>query len=317
MTKRILVTGGSGLLGYALQKHVMETAELNGNEWTFLSSKEGNLINKEECNKIFKKYSPTHVIHLAARVGGLFANLNNNLGFFRDNIIMNTNVIQSCAYHNVERAIFCLSTCAFPAEGVLPFTEENIHDGAPHSSNEGYAYAKRMLEVECRLERQHYNRDFICVIPTNLFGPCDNFNLNEAHVVPSLIHKLYLSQNNNTQLLVLGSGCPLRQFLYSCDAARILGLLLFLPKEKLNTSSVILAEETEYSIKELSELLQSCFSYTGEVNFDNTAADGIYRKTASNARLRNILPDFQFTPIRSALQDTVNWFVSNYDVARK
>eukprot|EP00386_Alphamonas_edax_P003600 GDKI01010893.1.p1 GENE.GDKI01010893.1~~GDKI01010893.1.p1 ORF type:complete len:324 (-),score=78.75 GDKI01010893.1:61-1032(-) len=317
----VLVTGGSGLLGHAISAAV-EKLGLNANscKWVFLSSKDGDLRNREATRALFEKHRPTHVVHLAARVGGLFANMADQIGFFRDNMQMNDNVITLCHEYKVRRAIFCLSTCVYPAEVELPITEDKIHAGPPHFSNEGYAMAKRMLECMCRFYRSQHGCDFLCVIPTNLYGPNDNFHLQDAHVMPALIHKCHLSKANHTQFVVSGSGKPLRQFLYSLDAGRIIVELLRAPPAKIDFSSVILCgdQEDEPSIGELSEHIVRAMKFEGEMKFDTSKADGIFRKTASNARLRAFLgPDFKFTPLPQGIEETVSWFEQHFETCRR
>ena len=129
---------------------------MDDERWIFLSSKDGDLRNSYETKNVFKLYKPTHVIHLAAMVGGLFKNMKSNLQFFQDNMAINHNVLESCNEFNVKKCISCLSTCIFPDEINYPIDETMIHDGPPHSSNEGYAFAKRMLEVESRLYNRYY-----------------------------------------------------------------------------------------------------------------------------------------------------------------
>jgi len=291
-TFTILVTGGTGLVGNGVKHYVESTPELQKHKWIFLSSKDGDLTSEKECTAVFEKHRPTHVLHLAARVGGLFANMSDNIGFFRDNLKMNDNIVELCAKHDVKRGVFCLSTCVFPDGAPLPLTEEIIHNGPPHHSNEGYSYAKRMLEVQTRLHRKFNGRDFVCVIPTNLYGTHDNYHLQNSHVIPGLMHKLYLAQQSGQPFTVMGSGKPLRQFLFSWDAGKIFVDILLAPREKVDFSSVILCgdEENEYEIREVADALIKAFDFKGEVKYDTSKADGQFKKTASNKKLRSFLP---------------------------
>jgi GDP-L-fucose synthase len=170
---RVLVTGGSGLVGKAIEKHVnqLSASGNDANHWYFASSKDADLCDFEQTKALFEREKPTHVVHLAAKVGGLFANLDGNIQFLRDNLAMNDNVIKLCHDYDVKNAIFCLSTCIFPAEVELPMTEDDIHKGSPHPSNQGYAHAKRILEVLVRLHRETYGHNWMCLIPTNVYGP--------------------------------------------------------------------------------------------------------------------------------------------------
>uniref|UniRef100_UPI0037E7E679 GDP-L-fucose synthase-like isoform X1 n=1 Tax=Semicossyphus pulcher TaxID=241346 RepID=UPI0037E7E679 len=314
---RVLVTGGSGLVGRAIQQVVREEGGAKeGEEWIFLSSKDANLMNMEETRAVFEKHRPTHVIHLAAMVGGLFKNMKYNLDFWRNNIYINDNVLQAAHEVGVVKVVSCLSTCIFPDKTTYPIDETMIHNGPPHESNFGYAYAKRMIDVHNRAYLQQHGRCYTAVIPTNVFGPHDNFSIEDGHVLPGLIHKAYIAQKEGKPLVVWGSGTPRRQFIYSLDLAR---LFLWVLREYPEVDPVILSvgEEDEVSIKEAAESVVEALGFRGGVVFDTSKADGQFKKTASNAKLRGYLPDFTFTPFTQALKETCDWFVANYDSARK
>jgi len=312
----VLVTGGAGLVGRAIKQCVEDQGLDKINTYVWLSSKDGDLRSKADTEAIFSKYEPTKVIHLAARVGGLFANMADNLGFFEDNMNMNNNVISCCHERKITDVIFCLSTCVFPADATLPFTEESIHLGPPHPSNEGYAHAKRMAECQVRYYRGAHSYNWCCIVPTNVYGPHDNFHLEKAHVIPALIHKCWLAKENKTTFTIAGTGTPLRQFIYSLDLGSI--ILKILDTIASAPASVILCpdEGDEPSIKEVGFGIVKAVGFDGEVKFDTTKSDGIHRKTASNGKLRRLLPDFKFTPMEEGLKKSVDWFLENKDQAR-
>lgn len=313
-TKTILVTGGSGLVGKAIEA-VSKEIGLPDEKWVFVSSKDADLTDRDETMKLFAKYKPTHVIHLAAMVGGLFRNLKYNLDFLRKNIQINDNVLQSSFESGVEKVVSCLSTCIFPDKTEYPIDETMIHNGPPHESNFGYSYAKRLIDIQNRGYHMQHGKHFTSVIPTNVFGPFDNFNLEDGHVLPGLIHKTYMAKKNRTPLTVWGSGKPLRQFIYSLDLAR---LMIWVLREYHEINPIILSvgEEQEVSIKDAALTVAGAFDFKGEVIFDTTRSDGQYKKTASNAKLKKYLPDFEFTPFKQAVKETVDWFTENYDTAR-
>ncbi|CAL9695480.1 unnamed protein product [Knipowitschia caucasica] len=313
---RVLVTGGSGLVGKAIQQVVREEGALQGEEWFFLSSKDANLMSLEETKAVFQKYKPTHVIHLAAMVGGLFKNMKCNLDFWRNNIHINDNVLQVAHEVGVVKVVSCLSTCIFPDKTTYPIDETMIHNGPPHESNFGYAYAKRMIDVHNRAYFQQYGRSYTAVIPTNVFGPHDNFSIEDGHVLPGLIHKAYLAHKDGKPLVVWGSGSPRRQFIYSLDLAR---LFLWVLRDYPEVDPIILSvgEEDEVSIKEAAEAVVQSLDFKGEVVYDTNKSDGQFKKTASNAKLCRYQPNFKFTPFKQALKETCDWFVKNYDTARK
>ncbi|NP_001070752.2 tissue specific transplantation antigen P35B, like 2 [Danio rerio] len=312
---RVLVTGGSGLVGRAIERVVKEEGR-GGEEWTFLSSKEANLLSAKETRAIFEKYRPTHVIHLAAMVGGLFRNMRQNLDFWRNNVFINDNVLQTANEFGVVKVVSCLSTCIFPDKTTYPIDETMIHNGPPHDSNFGYAFAKRMIDVQNRTCFKQYGRRYTAGILTNVFGAHDNFNIEDGHVLPGLIHKTYLAKKEGKPLQVWGSGKPLRQFIYSLDLAR---LFLWVLREYDEVDPIILSvgEEDELSIKDCADAVVDALGFNGDVIYDTSKADGQFKKTASNAKLRQYLPDFQFTPFREAIKETCDWFVANYDIARK
>ncbi|KAJ8032381.1 GDP-L-fucose synthase [Holothuria leucospilota] len=313
--KVIMVTGSSGLVGKAIQK-VAEEDPRPDEKFVFVSSKDADLTSRAETEALFEKHHPTHVIHLAAMVGGLFRNLRYNLDFWRNNCLINDNVLHTSHLHDVEKVVSCLSTCIFPDKTTYPIDETMIHNGPPHDSNFGYSYAKRMIDIQNRGYFVQHKRRYTSVIPTNVFGPHDNFNLEDGHVVPGLINKVYTAKKNGTPFTIWGTGAPLRQFIYSIDLAR---LFLWVLREYDEVDPIILSvgEEDEVSIKEAAESIIRAFNFTGEVVYDTSKSDGQFKKTASNAKLRKFLPDFKFTPLDVAIKETVDWFVENYDTARK
>merc|ERR1712117_335257 len=313
--KVILVTGGTGLGGRGIQP-VIEKDKKAGEEWVFLSSKDANLLSEEDTNAVFEKYKPTHVIHLAALVGGLFANMSSNADFFRSNMKMNDNILEASKKMNVKKLVSCLSTCIFPDKTTYPIDETMVHNGPPHPSNFGYSYAKRMIDVQNKAYNEQFGCMFTSVVPCNVFGPHDNFNVLKGHVIPGLINKAYEAKKNGTPFEIWGTGSPLRQFIYSLDLAK---LFIWVVREYNEIEPIILAtdEEDEVSIKDVAMMILEAFDFKGEVKYLTDKADGQFKKTASNAKLRKYLPEFQFVPTRQAIKETVHWFSDNYDTARK
>ncbi|XP_077866652.1 GDP-L-fucose synthase-like [Saccoglossus kowalevskii] len=313
--KVILVTGGTGLVGKAIEQ-VSKTESLPDEKWVFVSSADADLTSEESTMALFEKHHPTHVIHLAAMVGGLFRNLKYNLDFFRNNMKINDNVLYCCYKTGVEKCVSCLSTCIFPDKTTYPIDETMIHNGPPHDSNFGYSYAKRMIDVLNKGYNTQHGCKFTSVIPTNVFGPHDNFNLQDGHVIPGLINKVYCSKKENTPFVIWGTGSPRRQFIYSLDLAR---LFLWVLREYDESSPIILSvgEDDEVSIKDAAEMVVEAFEFKGEVVYDTSKSDGQFKKTANNGKLRERLPDFEFTSIKQAIKETVQWFIDNYETARK
>jgi len=298
---KLLVTGGKGLVGSAINADIK-------------LGREYDLTNSQETNKAFEYHQPTHVIHCAGKVGGVGGNMNYKGEYFYDNLMINTNVIEAARKNGVKNLVAFLSTCVFPDDVEYPLTEAKVHLGEPHSSNYPYAYAKRMADIQIKAYREQYGINYTSVIPTNIYGPNDNFSLEHGHVMPMLIHKLYEAQRNNTDFIVWGSGKPLREFIYSKDVARLAEWAV----ENYNeTDPIIFSTSEEISIKDMVDLLVQEFNFKGNVIFDTTKPEGQFRKPSDNSKLKSYLPDFEFTPIEQGIKETVNWFVENYDKARK
>lgn len=308
----ILVTGGTGLVGHAIANICNEYAY----KFVFIGSKDCDLTNLEATRELFKSIRPKYVIHLAANVGGVFKNIHCKVEMYEKNILINHNVIKVSHEFSVEKVVSCLSTCIFPDKTTYPINESMLHDGPPHTSNEAYAYSKRMLEVQSKAYQQQYGDKFICVIPTNIYGPHDNFSLDDGHVIPALIHRCYLNKHNNVDFVVRGSGSPLRQFIFSKDLAK---LMLWVLEEYDELETIILSgnEASEITIKEVSELIAKAYDYSEYITYDTGYTDGQYKKTADNSKLMGILGDFAFTPIEQGIQESVNWFIQNNHNCRK
>lgn len=312
----ILVTGGSGLVGKGIEKVVEEGGGLPGEQWVFVSSKDCDLLDLEKTRQLFARVKPTDVVNLAAMVGGLFHNLKHNLQFFNKNLAIAQNVLYCCHEFDVEKCVSCLSTCIFPDKTTYPIDETMVHNGPPHDSNFGYAYAKRMIDVLNRGYAQEHGRKYTSVIPCNVFGPNDNYHLENAHVIPALTHKALLAKRDGKSLEVSGTGKPLRQFIFSEDLAR---LFIWSIREYNSVEPIIFSvdEKDEVTIADAVNAIVKAMDFKGEVVFDTAKADGQYKKTASNKKLRALLPDFKFTPFEEAIAKSVKWFVENYDTARK
>lgn len=307
MTLKTLVTGANGLVGSAIR-------DLEQENTVFLTRDDVDLTDFNATITAFKLLKPDRIIHLAAVVGGLGGNMNHSGEFFRSNILINTNVLESARLCGVEKLISYMSTCVFPDKCTYPLNEKDLHNGPPHPSNFGYAYAKRMLEVQSSAYRKEWGCDFIVAIPANIYGPHDNWSLKDGHVVPSLIHKCYLAKQNRTPLVVWGSGRPLREFIFAEDIAK---LSLWALDHYSEDSPVILSSGIETSIQELVATVVEKMDFRGDVIFDTDKPDGQFRKPSDTSKLRRYLPDFEFTPIDVGIERTVDWFVSHYPHLRK
>lgn len=301
---RILITGATGMVGTALQKIIPE-ADL-------ISSYDCDLRSATETYNMFLYYKPSHVIHLAARVGGVLANTTYMGEFYEHNMSMNSNVLESARLIGVEKVVSLLSTCVYPDKAEYPLTEDQIHNGPPHHSNFGYAYAKRMLDVQSRAYRQQYGCNYITVVPNNLFGEGDNFDLENSHVIPAIIRKVYEAKIHDTPVHLWGDGTPLREFTYSSDLAKILTFLL----ENYNEADPINVGNTaEFSIKDIVKKIVDIIGYSGPIEWDRKKPSGQLRKPSSTAKFKKLI-SVEYTELNQALKNTIEWFIMNYPNVR-
>jgi GDP-L-fucose synthase len=305
---RYLITGSSGMLGSSLQRLLVDE------EAVYLTREDADLTGFEATAALFRTHRPEFVIHCAAVVGGIGSNSIHSGDYFRKNILINLNVLEAARLAGVKRLISFMSTCVFPDKTEYPLKENNLHNGAPHPSNFGYAYAKRMLEVQSSAYRKEWNCDFIVAIPTNMYGPNDDFALEGGHVIPSLIHRTYLRQQEGSDLLAWGTGSPLREFVYVDDIAK---LTLWALENYREEEPIIFSSGIERSIKELVEIVAEKMKFTGKIVWDSTKPDGQFRKPSDTTKLRRLLPGFQFTPLDEGIEKSVTWFKANYPDIRQ
>lgn len=304
---KTIVTGANGLVGYAIRN-------LNLPDFIYLSRGIVDLTDFEATKKKFVELKPENVIHLAAQVGGIGGNLIHSGEYFRNNILININVLESARIARCKKLLSFMSTCVFPEKSPFPLNEKDLHNGPPHPSNFGYAYAKRMLQVQSSAYRKEWNCNYIVAIPTNIYGPNDNFSLVDGHVISSLIHKTYLAKKNGTDLVVWGSGKPLREFIYSADIAR---LALWVIDNYNEDTPLILTSGIEISILELTEMITRKMKFKGKLTFDSTKPDGQFRKPSDATKLTKLLPGFRWTPLEEGVQKTIDWFLKKYPQVRK
>lgn len=311
---KVLVTGGSGMVGRSLKDHIKYFFHEFQDNFLFLSSNDCNLLNFDETKQVFKKYNPSIVIHLAANVGGLYKNLNNNIKMFQENLQMNLNVFKACHELDVKKLITIGSTCIFPDKTSYPLKEVMLHNGEPHKSNYGYSFAKRMLDVMTTLYNKNSSLDCIHLIPCNLYGKYDNFNLENSHVIPGLIHRFYLAKINNTDVKIKGSGIAKRQFLLVDDFCDIICKCIF---NDVKNKTMIVCTSKEYSIRDIVNKIAKIMDFENKIIYEVRYSDGQYKKTASNDTLIDEYGDFKFTSINDGLHETIHWFLENYKFVRK
>jgi len=230
---------------------------------------------------------------------------------------MNTNIIDACVFYKIKKLLCCLSTCVYPDENKVtwPITEDQLHKGEPHASNFGYAFAKRMVDVHLRAVRQQYGLNYISVIPNNLYGEHDNFDLNNSHVLPALIRKIWEAKiNNKPYFEVWGDGEVYREFTYSKDIANA---MIFCLDNYKDASPINIGNNEEYLLKDVISILKKHLDYEGEIIFDTTKPKGQVRKPSSNKKILEIgWNKSWYTPIDVGLKKTCDWFKINYPKVR-
>lgn len=296
-----LITGGSGLVGMSFKDGIKINSKVD-------------LRKYDQTQNLIRKYKPDVVVHCAAKVGGVGANTNYPADFYLDNLLMNTNIIDVCKNEDIKKLVCLLTVCIFPDKLNYPIDESMLHLGPPHESNFGYAYSKRMCEIQLRAYNKQFGTKYFSVLPTNLYGPHDNFNLLNGHVIPVLIHKCYLAKLNNTYLEVWGDGSSLREFIFVDDVTSIIDLLI---KEYKETDPVIISNPIEYSIKEIVNTIADIMEFSGQIKWLTDKPGGQYRRPTTNKKLLSIIGDYKFTRLEDGLEKSINWFINNYNNARK
>lgn len=298
-----LITGGAGLLGSCFDFGLKP----NRNEL--------NLLNYEMLLNYLKQNDINKIIHCAAKVGGVKGNSTYPYEYFVENMEMNMNVIKACKELNIQNVLFLLSTCVFPQNAPLPLDEKMLHTGEPHPSNFAYAYSKRMLEVGSRCLKIEYNINSNCLVPCNLYGKNDNYDIENGHVIPSLIHKCYKAKLNNEDFVIWGSGNAEREFMYANDLADIIShiyknsIVLNLP--------MIISPDNIYTIKEIVEHIVKLMKFDGKVVFDSSKPEGILKKNTLNDTFKQYFPSYKFTNLEDGLSETIEYFIKNYEYIRK
>ena len=305
---KILVTGGTGMVGRAFDG--IDTHH----EIISVGSKNFDLTDSQQVFWMYRMLKPDAVIHLAAKVGGVKGNSDYIADFFTQNILINTNVLNAAQKHGINKVVSLLSTCVYPDDVTYPLTEDQIHAGEPHASNFGYAYAKRMLDVQSRAYRQQYGCNFITAVPNNLYGPHDNFDLENGHVIPAIIRKVWEAKINNTTPVFWGDGTPLREFTHVSDIASI---LIYLLEEYNGGCPINIGSPNERSIRSVVELVCSNLNYEGDIYWDIDKPMGQFKKPSSNAALMEIgWSQERYIQFEDGIRETCNWFTSTYPDVR-
>jgi len=305
---KIYVAGHRGLVGSAIMRKLKKEGY---NNLVYRTSSELDLRRQKKVEEFFREEKPEYVILAAAKVGGIQANDTYSAEFLYDNLMIESNVIEAAYQNDVKKLLFLGSSCIYPKFAEQPMKEEYLLSGKLESTNEGYAVAKITGIKLCEHYNKQYGTNFISAMPTNLYGPNDNFDLETSHVLPALIRKFHEAKvNNKDEVVIWGTGKPKREFLHVDDLA---DALLFLMNNYNGDQFVNVGVGKDISIIELAELIKDIVGFEGEIVNDLSKPDGTPRKLLDVSRLNDIGWEAQIS-LEEGIKDTYQWFKENYKI---
>lgn len=302
----IVVTGGRGFLGQAVVERLASSGYRNVH--TF-GSRDFDLTKEADAEKMFFYYRPEVVLHLAARVGGIGANIRNPGKFCYDNLTMGVHVIEKSRKYNVKKLVITGTVCGYPKFAVVPFEEEGFWNGYPEETNAPYGIAKKMLLVLAQSYRRQYDSNFVFLLPGNLFGPRDHFDLENSHVIPAMIRKIHAAKVENSPSVSLwGDGSPTREFVYVDDCAEALVLAL----ERYDGADPInIGSGQEISMRNLAHNVSLVVGYAGSITWDASRPNGQPRRCLDTSRAKALLGWTAKTSLEDGLKETFAWYLAN------
>ena len=302
--RHILVTGGGGFLG----SHLVERLRADGVEPVVPRKRDHDLTRWDDAERLFADVRPELVIHLAAEVGGIGANRDNPGRYWYANLMMGAHVLELARERGVEKLLILGTICAYPKFAPVPFREDDLWDGYPEETNAPYGVAKKSLLVGAQGYREQYGLNTVYLLPVNLYGPRDNFDLHSSHVIPALIRKMVEAQERGEREVVLwGDGSPTREFLYVDDCAE--GIVLAAQRYD-GAEPVNLGTGEEISIRDLAELVAELTGFEGELVWDTSKPNGQPRRKLETSRAEELFGFRAKTTLREGLERTVDWYVS-------
>jgi GDP-L-fucose synthase len=295
---RILVTGGAGFLG----SHLVERLETDGHSVAVPRSAECDLTDAAQTARVFADVRPELVYHLAAEVGGIGANRANPGRYWYANLMMGAHVLEQARLHETRKVVMAGTVCAYPKFTPVPFREDDLWNGYPEETNAPYGVAKKALLVGAGAYREQYGLDTVFLLPTNLYGPRDNFDLQSSHVIPALIRKMIDSPE---EIVLWGDGTPTREYLYVDDCVEGLRLAaeLYDGSEPVNLGTGI-----ETSIRETAEIVAEAVGFTGEIAWDTSMPNGQPRRSLDPSRAADLFGFRAQIPLREGVARTVEWY---------
>lgn len=304
---RILVTGGAGFVGSFL----VEQLQARGYQNLFIPRRRDfDLTREADVARLYEQFKPTVVAHLAAEVGGIGANRENPGRFFFANMAMGMHLIEQARRTGVKKFLQVGTICAYPKFTPVPFKEVDLWNGYPEETNAPYGVAKKALLVMCQSYRQQYGLNAIYLLPVNLYGPRDNFDLNSSHVIPALIRKcLNATKRGDEKMVAWGTGKVSREFLYVEDCA---GALLSALEHYDSPEPMNIGSGREITIRELTELIARLSGFTGRIEWDASKPDGQPRRQLDVSRAREALGFSADTSLEQGLMKTIAWFKAHH-----
>ena len=314
LDSKVYIAGHKGLVGSAILRILKSRGFSN---LITATRQELDLVNQSQVKKFFQKEKPDYVVLAAAKVGGIYANNNFPADFIYQNLMIESNLINSAYENGVQRLLFLGSTCIYPRDADQPIREESLLNGALEPTNEPYALAKIAGIKLCESYNRQFGSDFRSVMPTNLYGINDNFHPTNSHVIPALIQRFHNAKiNNQSKVEVWGSGKAFREFLFVDDMAEASIFVLELDKEtyKNNTSSMLshinIGSGIDYSIKEVAEIIREVVEFDGEIEYDISKPDGPIRKLTDISLITKMGWRHKIG-LKEGLGITYNWFLDN------
>ncbi len=310
MSKKLLIAGHDGMVG----KSLLNRFKSEDYEVIFESKDKLNFLNFQETSNFLKANKPELIFVAAARVGGISANESYPVNFLNENLMIAANIINAAHINDINQLIFLGSSCIYPKESIQPIKEESLLTGSLEPTNQWYSIAKISGIKLCEAYRKQYDREYFSIQPTNLYGPNDNFNFADSHVIPGMIHKIHMAKKDKKDTVKLwGTGNPLREFLYVDDLS---DALFFIEKNKIIRPLINIGSNQEIQISELAFLIAKIIGFEGKIDFDRSMPDGMKRKKL-DLSIMNSLGWKSITSLEEGLDQTYGWFLNNYESLRR